>query len=306
MMHLRHVGLLALLGGLVDIASATSTSRQTSTSFSWAAIEPSRTLQYHPCYDGFRCARLQVPLDWTATNTTKNSTSTRAWVVIAIISLPASVAEDDKSFGGTIIINPGGPGVSGVTTLLSLGQTMKTMLDGKKHYELVSFDPRGTGMTTPAADCYSGDNFRRTADSLSHGTYSLSSDLGLHLRYQEAVGRGRLCAEQHAGQESIFQHMSTASVARDMLEIVDRIEEHRPTGAKQREGKPLLQYWGFSYGTILGQAFAAMFPDRVGKMVLDGVGDAEDLLTGVRSPDSMLPLGKETETSSSLMDHNRA
>ncbi|GAB1315308.1 Tripeptidyl aminopeptidase [Madurella fahalii] len=255
--------------------------RQTGDAFPWASINPSEDLHYHPCYAGFRCARLRVPLDWAAAESTSNRNSSSAWIAFAIISLPASVPETDPSFGGTVIMNPGGPGVSGVATALSLGRAMQRVLKGNKHYELLSFDPRGVGMSTPRADCYRGDNFRRAADALQHAQavapLTTYSELGLRIRYAAAEGLGKLCEETLPGSDSIFAHMSTASVARDMLEIVERVEERR--NSNRSEG-PRLLYWGFSYGTVLGQVFASLFPDRVGRMVLDGIGDVEDLLTG--------------------------
>ncbi|KXX73962.1 Tripeptidyl aminopeptidase [Madurella mycetomatis] len=261
--------------------SAFFNQRQTADVFSWASIIPSKDLHYHPCYGSFRCARLQVPLDWTTVDTVSNRNSSSAWATIAIISLPASVPETDSSFGGTVIMNPGGPGVSGIATMLGLGQTMQGVLDGNKHYELLSFDPRGVGMSTPRADCYGGDNFRRAADALQHAQAVAPltdfDGLGLRIRYAAAEGLGKLCEETVPGSDSIFAHMSTASVARDMLEIVERVDQRRNSN---RLESPLLQYWGFSYGTVLGQVFASLFPDRVGKMVLDGIGDIEDLLTG--------------------------
>ena len=88
----------------------------------------------------------------------------------------------------------------------------------------------------------------------------------------------------------IKQFMTTAFVARDMLEIVERHAEYNAhqsaqathsTGRRARcsstalarytPGDANLQYWGFSYGTVLGSTFASMFPDRVGRAVLDGV-----------------------------------
>jgi pimeloyl-ACP methyl ester carboxylesterase len=94
----------------------------------------------------------------------------------------------------------------------------------------------------------------------------------------------------------IKQYLTTASVARDMLELVEKHAEYvhkrvtniatqdavknvvRPALPTFASGKSKLQYWGFSYGTFLGNTFASMFPSRVGKMVLDGVVDADEYL----------------------------
>ncbi|KAK1756500.1 Tripeptidyl aminopeptidase [Echria macrotheca] len=262
--------------------SAFLTSRQSSpdTSFSWSSITPSPTIQYHPCYTTFLCARLLVPLDWT--NPNKSSSSTAA--AIAILTLPATVPPSDPTFGGTITLNPGGPGVSGVTTLLGLASAFRSAVDTpNRHFELLSFDPRGVGFSTPGADCYAGDPFRRAADVLQHAQAvaplaGRMAELGVRVRFAAAEGLGKVCADDGDEEGSILRHMSTADVARDMLEIVERFDELR-FGEKMGK-KAMLQYWGFSYGTVLGQVFALLFPDRVGKMVLDGVGDLPDLLTG--------------------------
>lgn len=64
--------------------------------FDWDAIVPTPELQYHKCYDGFRCARLTVPRDWTDMGNNKT-------VVLAVISLPATVPTDDPTFGGSYL-----------------------------------------------------------------------------------------------------------------------------------------------------------------------------------------------------------
>ncbi len=92
--------------------------------------------------------------------------------------------------------------------------------------------------------------------------------------------------------EKIRAYMGTAPTARDMLEIVDRLEDHRPksianfpsapstqdslTGQGAEHSASQLQYWGLSYGSFLGNTFASLYPDRVKRMVLDGVIDAPD------------------------------
>lgn len=80
--------------------------------------------------------------------------------------------------------------------------------------------------------------------------------------------------------------MSTAVVARDMLEIVDQVEKHQrqknaPHQMHDQQKGSGLQYIGFSYGTHLGNTFASMFPDRVKAMVFDGVEDSIDYSNGI-------------------------
>ncbi|KAK0715933.1 Alpha/Beta hydrolase protein [Lasiosphaeris hirsuta] len=244
--------------------------------FNWTSITPSRDLKYHECYNGYRCARLQVPLDWTEPDNASSS-----WAVIGIATLPAVVPSTDPSFGGTVLINPGGPGGAGTEMVLLFGKYLQGILDGEKHYEILGFDPRGIGRTTPSASCYT-DDLNRLVDAVQQGGMPLigSGDVGLNLHYQAAVGFGQLCGQQNLGRGNILAHMSTASVARDMLEIVERVDSSRNSGRGNSTHKAQLQYFGVSYGTYLGNTFATMFPDRVGRMVLDSVADAGNFSSG--------------------------
>lgn len=97
---------------------------------------------------------------------------------------------------------------------------------------------------------------------------------------QFGVDIGSDCASKAGGELGAGPHMSTATTARDMLSIVDAFAA---TEDGQRAAKPsnLLNYYGVSYGTFLGQTFVSMFPERVGSVVLDGVVDPEDYLTSL-------------------------
>lgn len=256
------------------------------TGFDWSAITPTSDLQYHDCYGTFKCARLQVPLDWsTVANTTNSSTANAKTAAIAILTLPATVPPTSPLYSGPILINPGGPGGSGVATVMAAGAIMQGLADtpGVRHFDILGFDPRGVGFTTPAASCYASD-FERTIDGLQQeGVPSVLKDLGLKAQWETRRGVTKLCEETAgAGEDSIFAHMSTAAVARDMLAIVEAADEWRvKSGGEGREEKARLQYVGFSYGSILGNTFASMFPGRVGRMVVDGIADAEDYVSGV-------------------------
>lgn len=279
--------------------------------FDWDTITPSDDLEYHDCYEQFKCARLQVPLDWL------NETDTRV-ATIAMIKLPAVVPDDDPTFGGSIFFNPGGPGGSGVTVMLSMGHYLRNTVDkpGRRHYEILSFDPRGIGYTLPTSDCFDGSVVSRDAfileargnGPLTNGDNSIAYSLAIMDAF------GQRCVQ--AGDAMAFA--GTPNVARDMVEMVDKIDDLRKRDAaarkqnengeapeaqdpddmreelKKRSARkrtpaelrdepgdvPRLQYIGFSYGTILGNYFASMFPGRVGRLILDGVCDVEDYSTG--------------------------
>ncbi|KAL9480572.1 hypothetical protein ACSS6W_005358 [Trichoderma asperelloides] len=279
--------------------------------FDWDTITPSDDLEYHDCYEQFKCARLQVPLDWL------NETDTRV-ATIAMIKLPAVVPDDDPTFGGSIFFNPGGPGGSGVTVMLSMGHYLRNTVDkpGRRHYEILSFDPRGIGYTLPTSDCFDGSVVSRDAFILeSRGNGPLTNgdnSIAYSLAIMDAFAQR--CVQ--AGEAMAFA--GTPNVARDMVEMVDKIDDLRKRDAaarkqnekgeapealdaedvreelKKRSARkrapaelhdepgdvPRLQYIGFSYGTILGNYFASMFPGRVGRLILDGVCDVEDYSTG--------------------------
>lgn len=264
--------------------------------FDWDnSITPSWDLEYTPCYDGLQCARLLLPLDWL------NPEDTNRTVAIAIAKLPANVSASDDTFGGTVITNPGGPGDSGVVHMLKNGHFLQGMVDGKRHYEVLSFDPRGMFHSTPNANCYEDAVERNLAQWQQQGFGLLgdSSTKQLRRRMAHATAFGQRCARADAGQSSIREYMSTASVARDMLAIVEKIEVSRQKqatggGTTHDDGSltrlelrsatkdARIQYFGTSYGTFLGNTFLSMFPGRVHRMILDGLVVGEEYVDLVR------------------------
>ncbi|KAL2426476.1 hypothetical protein ABEF95_007762 [Exophiala dermatitidis] len=255
--------------------------------FDWDQIEPTPHLNYTSCYDGLECSRLLVPLDW------QNSTTDKQ-VTLAVARLAAKVDPSDPSFGGTIIVNPGGPGDSGVDKLRWSGAGIQEIVDGEKHFEILSFDPRGVHHTTPAAVCFEDDGDRSHFETVDVSAGSVTdSASSLNTKWALAAGLGKLCSSTGGGfwpdGTDIRQYVSTLQVAYDMRHLTEVIEEARNSSRYEvgvvREAsqqilktkpKPLLNYWGFSYGTYLGNTFASMFPDRIGRMILDGVLDASD------------------------------
>ncbi|KAI0025034.1 TAP-like protein-domain-containing protein [Xylariomycetidae sp. FL0641] len=335
-MHLRSLQLVAL--------AATAAAKLTlPADFDWSAITPTRDLVFVPCYEdgAFLCARLLVPLDWRAFDHGDASEEDpggrwREWVVngriddddeeetvaLAIIKLPATVPESDPDFGGTIFTNPGGPGGSGVGLLLSRGRYLRAVAsngsapttdgsgnqkreEGKKHYAVLSWDPRAVQFTSPAADCFAGDAAARLASDLQGaalGPLDADAPAALRRKYAMVNGFGRLCEDKDdagAAGGRILPYATTAQTARDMLHMLELVEDLRPRAregetrlpapgqkplhrrAQQEEEEPSrILYWGFSYGTFLGNTFASLYPGRVGRMVLDGVVDADDYVAG--------------------------
>ncbi|KAH6638378.1 TAP-like protein-domain-containing protein [Boeremia exigua] len=268
-----------------------------SKSFEWSQIEAQEYLEFHECFDGFECAKLSLPLDYF------NGTFPDATVSVAIAKLPAKVSINDPRYGGPILLNPGGPGGPGAQFALSTAKSLQWVVDAdskptsaeddSRFFDIIGFDPRGIGETTPAATCISDAAAAwswRLRESEEGILGSSDAALGRLWSMTHALGSScRLAMDEEDGPD-VKQYMTTAFVARDMLEIVERHAEynvhkvarethnngkrsgpHTNSHPKYTPGEAKLQYWGFSYGTFLGSTFASMFPDRVGRAVLDGV-----------------------------------
>ena len=147
---------------------------------------------------------------------------------------------------GSVVLNFGGPGGSGV---LGLAQGRKDFLGLTRDYDVVSFDPRGVGRSSPVS-CGTD----ATTEALEATDGEEMSDPRRTLAQLREVA-----AECAAHSGPVLEHIGTVNVAHD-LDVM-----------RQVLGDKKLNYLGFSYGTRLGAVYAARFPDRVGRMALDGV-----------------------------------
>ncbi|PQE07091.1 Peptidase S33 tripeptidyl aminopeptidase-like C-terminal protein [Rutstroemia sp. NJR-2017a BVV2] len=285
------------------------------------SITPSPDLSYYPCYESFECARLELPLDWN-----NQSTDPRR-VAVALIRLPSKVPTSDPRYGGSIIINPGmvivlpiearaiirmfrskryksfpgGPGGSGINFARYYGRYLQTIADSpltpndtrsndisNKYFDILSFDPRGVGFTTPAFICFPDATQRMNWKIASDAEGLLgSSSAAFELMWARKHALGDACYARMAVDESersaLGAYMNTPIVAMDMKGIVEALSRSgidSPSRCAKYQSSTVesfdkIQYWGFSYGTLLGETFAAMYPDLVGRMVLDGVVDAD-------------------------------
>ena len=234
---------LALSGGNAASAKGAKkpTTTSTTTTTTWPPLPSFDTaLTWSDCDDGFQCATLTVPVDWSKPGVDS--------VPLALIRRPAA-APDQRI--GSLVVNYGGPGESGVDHLrTTYGRLPQTVRD---RFDVVSFDPRGTGASRPI-DCVDDAFLDLSAGIAAVPTTQAQLDALHDYNAQFAAG----CVQRmgaYAGQ------VGTRNVARDLEAIRIAL------------GDPKLTYLGYSYGTAIGAAYAQMFPGSVGRLVLDGPPD---------------------------------
>jgi pimeloyl-ACP methyl ester carboxylesterase len=199
-----------------------------------------QVLHWKSCRDGFQCSTLTVPMDYA-------NPSLRS-LHLALVRLPAS---DQKHRLGSLVINPGGPGGSGVDYARQAKQVISNAV--RKRYDIVGFDPRGVGRSDPVTCLTDKQTDQYLASDPTPTTPAEIAD---------AVALAKLFAagcEQRGGAELEF--IGTRDAARDMDVMRSAL------------GDAKLFYLGKSYGTFLGATYADEFPTHVGRMVLDGVID---------------------------------
>jgi pimeloyl-ACP methyl ester carboxylesterase len=262
---------------------------------------------FYPCFHDFECARLDVPLDWT--DSLEKQKSKRA--AIAITRLPAKVSVSDARYGGAVLINPGGPGGSGIGLVTNQGKNLQTVVDSGNfstsvetsdglYFDIIGFDPRGVNNTTPTISCFPDDGARQFWAVQSQAQGLLSDNRTFPYVYGRTQALAESCSHILSHEEGeLGRFVSTPNVVEDMVAIIEALGKWREEKAssllacgksKQRDdviertrwrkGNEQLLYWGFSYGTLLGATFATMHPKRVGRLVLDGVCDAKDYYSG--------------------------
>ncbi len=237
-------------GGTDPAAPDTSTPPAASSAPATASPHPPAAdplAQYHEqrlawrgCGGAFECATLTVPLDYAHP---EGST-----LGLAVVRLPAS--KPDQRLGA-LVINPGGPGGSGV----EYARAARGVFDApvRQRYDIVGFDPRGVGASAPV-ECLTD------AQTDAYVSADQTPDDPGERRALERIARqfAAGCATRAA---DTYGHISTAAVARD----VDVL--------RAALGEAKLNWFGASYGTFIGATYADLFPGSVGRMVLDGAID---------------------------------
>lgn len=195
-----------------------------------------RLVAWHSCPGGFECAHLEVPIDYDEPG--------GAAIELALIRHPASKPSASL---GSIVINPGGPGGSGVEWVRGAWEWLGPEISDR--FDIVGFDPRGIGQSE-AVHCLD------TRPELAQAFPTNPSEEAEFIQSAKAVA-----AACQANSGKLLPHVGTENVARDLDQIRVALGEEK------------LTYVGFSYGTLIGALYADMFPARVRAMVLDGPVD---------------------------------
>ena len=187
-------------------------------------LEPSKDVNWTSCYDGQLCARLLLPLDYLSSDPDGPTTA------IALRMIPAA-SRGTPDYRGTVLINPGGPGGSGTNLVERAGANISRIVG--ESFDVLGFDPRGTGASTPRVDCFASAAQRDIWKTQVGHQFLNASDhtMGLY-RARETVVAAK-CEEAIGGELGIARFMSTASVATDMIKITEKL------------GQEKLHYWGF-------------------------------------------------------------
>lgn len=259
----RVAALAALLAMLVTACTGPTVSGQGSVHrrgarFNLPATPPQETpANFVDCSKAFRLNALHFPHGRLA----------HLSVDCAVIAVPLNYAQPsgpqiklvltrvhDDAAGGTrqaLLVNPGGPGASGIDLAVGLAAQVSGQL--LAHYDLVGFDPRGVGFSTPVR-CLTNHQ----KDVLTAASPDVLTPAGFARAKQLAAGFAHACTAKYP---TTLQYFNTVQTARDMDQIREAL------GARRTD------YLGFSYGTELGSVYAHLYPTHVGRMVLDGAVD---------------------------------
>lgn len=205
------------------------------------------------CAEDMRCAQVWAPLDWD------DPTGDR--ITLAFIKQEATGGDPL----GTLFVNPGGPGASGVQFLAG-GAGAAVSAEVQKRYDVVSWDPRGVGFSA-AVECFDAagmDEYLFGASEVDD--LELGSDEWIAAAHSESAAFGAACEEATG---PLLGEVGTSSTIQD-LDMLRAIV-----------GDTHLNFFGYSYGTYIGAQYAERYPDNVGRLVLDGAMDPQTTLSDV-------------------------
>jgi pimeloyl-ACP methyl ester carboxylesterase len=192
------------------------------------------------------CATVIAPLNWA--DPTQESDYP---VELALVRLPATGESQ-----GSLFTNPGGPGGSGVDFVAQSGSYMFSE-DLRENFDIVGWDPRGVGYSS-AVYCYDDEGMDDYLYGVPDGYSEMTTAELLDYQKKQAIAFGDACYE-NTGE--LLEYVDTISTVQD-LDLLRYVIDGAP-----------LNYFGFSYGTDIGAQYIDMFPEQVGRVVLDGATD---------------------------------
>ncbi|KAH8905733.1 alpha/beta-hydrolase [Coniochaeta sp. PMI_546] len=184
------------------------------------------------------CSSVDVPMDQFNAENSGNKSFT-----IPLIRLRGKNATQN------LLLNPGGPGVGGMWMLQWRGEEIKAIVG--EDFHLLSFDPRGVNRSTPLATCYPDGKTRTKLSDVRSAREEDGPEL-----YAWTQNFVKTCRDT-TGEHGLY--VNSPQTAADMNSILDAV------------GQKDMFYWGFSYGTIIGQTYATLFPERAKRVIIDGV-----------------------------------
>lgn len=227
----------------------------------------------------FECATLDIPLDHQRFQSAGKENYDGDWIKMPLVKL---VSRDPEKRLGSILVNPGGPGGSGIDFIVNTGSSLYNDAV-REHFDLIGFDPRGIGRTQPLR-C-----FREILDYLN--IIRLPKFPLFETDYENQFFVLKSFSEScNQNADEILNHMSTADVAHDLEHVRVALNENS------------LNFVGYSYGSFLGITYANLYPKKVGRMILDGVIDPEAWIGGQEEGGEKYPLSLRLKTDEGSSD----
>ncbi|MFE3262657.1 alpha/beta hydrolase [Streptomyces sp. NPDC059215] len=231
-------GAVAVVAGMITSIPADASAGSTTAPRTVRTAKPTWKKCGTHAYPALQCASVKVPLD--------HSKPDGRLITLALSRVPHTA----KTYQGPLLVNPGGPGGSGITMAGFVASTLPKAVAAQ--YDVIGFDPRGVGASRPALDCRPGHFAPVRPDTLPSTPAIERANLDRARSFATA------CGEKYA---DLLPFIDTISAVRDMDAI------RAALGAKK------INYFGYSYGTYLGAVYAKLYPQRVRRLVLDSVVD---------------------------------
>ncbi|AVV42025.1 alpha/beta hydrolase [Streptomyces sp. ID05-04B] len=232
---------VVLAGSLTAVPAEATTSRSAQAAAQTAAQATTRVAWKKCATDDaptLQCASVKVPLDYAKPQGRK--------ITLALSRVPHTA----RKYQGPLLVNPGGPGGSGLSLAPFVASSLPKAVASQ--YDVIGFDPRGVGKSQPALDCKPGYFNPVRPDSVPRTAAIEKANLSRARAFAKA------CGTKYA---SVLPYINTVNAVKDMDAI------------RKALGAPKINYFGYSYGTYLGQVYAKLYPTRVRRLVLDSIVD---------------------------------